>query len=67
MLTIHEFLRPEEVGEINRLMDAADFDDGRTTAHGLAARAKTNHQVSRSCSGSSRFTETLKFAASFPS
>lgn len=49
MLTIHEFLRPEEVGEINRLMDAADFDDGRTTAHGLAARAKANHQVSRSC------------------
>ena len=49
MLTIHGFLRPEEVGEINRLMDTADFDDGRSTAHGLAAQAKANQQVSRAC------------------
>lgn len=47
MLTIHEFLRPEEVGEINRLMDTADFNDGRATANGLAARAKDNQQMAR--------------------
>jgi PKHD-type hydroxylase len=47
MLAIPDLLAPAEVGEMNRLMDAAEYDDGRTTAAGMAADVKANRQVSR--------------------
>lgn len=40
-------LSPGEVAEVNRLMDAADYDDGRKTAAGTAQEVKANRQVSR--------------------
>lgn len=51
MLTIPEFLQADEVAELNRLLDAAPFDEGRATAAGLAAKVKENRQVSRSWPG----------------
>lgn len=46
-LVIPGLLSPGEVAEVNRLMDTADYDDGRTTAGGTAQEVKANRQVSR--------------------
>jgi len=47
MLAIPDLLLPAEVAEMNRLMDVAEYDDGRATAAGMAATVKANRQVSR--------------------
>ena len=47
MLTIPDLLVPAEVAQLVALMDGAEYDDGRATAHGLAAGVKQNRQVSR--------------------
>jgi PKHD-type hydroxylase len=47
MLTLPDLLLQTELAEINALMDAAEFDDGRATARGIAVAAKSNRQVSR--------------------
>jgi PKHD-type hydroxylase len=51
MLVIPDFLTPDEIGEIDRLMDSAPYDDGHHTATGQARRVKGNRQVSRSWAG----------------
>lgn len=45
MLRIPALLTPEEVRECRRAMEAADWQDGRTTAGHLAARVKSNLQL----------------------
>lgn len=47
MLTLPDLLLPAELAEINALMDVAEYDDGRTTARGMAVEVKANRQVSR--------------------
>ena len=47
MLTLPDLLLPAERAEINALMDVAEYDDGRTTAWGMAVEVKANSQVSR--------------------
>ncbi len=47
MLTLPDLLLPAEIAEINTLMDVAEYDDGRTTARGMAVEVKANRQVSR--------------------
>ena len=47
MLTLPDLLLPAERAEINALMDVAEYDDGRTTARGMAVEVKANRQVSR--------------------
>lgn len=46
-LVIPGLLSPAEVAEANRLMDTAEYDDGRATAAGAAHAVKANRQVSR--------------------
>ncbi|HBW63258.1 Fe2+-dependent dioxygenase [Comamonas kerstersii] len=45
MLRIPALLTPEEVRECRQAMEAADWQDGRTTAGHLAARVKSNLQL----------------------
>lgn len=45
MLRIPALLTPEEVRECRQAMEAADWQDGRTTAGYLAARVKSNLQL----------------------
>ena len=45
ILRIPALLTPEEVRECRRAMEAADWQDGRTTAGHLAARVKSNLQL----------------------
>ncbi|RLS33520.1 MAG: Fe2+-dependent dioxygenase [Planctomycetota bacterium] len=47
MLTIPDLLLPNEIVEINAMLDVAEYDDGRTTAKGIAIDVKSNRQVSR--------------------
>ena len=47
MLTFPDLLLPNELAQINALMDAAEYDDGRGTARGIAVAVKSNRQVSR--------------------
>jgi len=46
-LLLPNLLTPSEVAEVNRLMDDADYEDGRATAGGSAQEVKANRQVSR--------------------
>ena len=45
MLRIPALLSPEEVRECRQAMDAADWQDGRSTAGHLAAKVKSNLQL----------------------
>ena len=45
MLRIPSLLSPEEVRECRQAMDAADWQDGRSTAGHLAAKVKSNLQL----------------------
>ena len=62
MLTLPDLLLPPELAEINALMDAAEYDDGRATARGIAAGVKSNRQVSRRWPKVARLDEILEAA-----
>lgn len=44
---IPEFLSPDDLSALGRLLDGASYEDGRETAAGIARRVKANRQVSR--------------------
>jgi len=62
MLTLPDLLLPPELAEINALMDAAEYDDGRATARGIAAGVKSNRQISRRWPKVARLDEILEAA-----
>lgn len=46
ILSIPDVLTPAELASLNQALEKAQFADGRATASGAAARAKSNRQVS---------------------
>lgn len=46
ILSIPDVLTPAELESLNQALEKAQFADGRATASGAAARAKSNRQVS---------------------
>ncbi|MFM8931219.1 MAG: Fe2+-dependent dioxygenase [Gemmataceae bacterium] len=62
MLTLPDLLLPPELAEINALMDAAEYDDGRATARGIAVGAKSNRQDSRRWPRVGRLDEIIEAA-----
>lgn len=47
LVCIPEVLPKSEVAEFRRLMDAADWEDGRSTAGAQSAMVKRNEQIGR--------------------
>jgi PKHD-type hydroxylase len=62
VLTIPDLLLPAEVKSINAALDAAVYDDGRTTARGMAVEVKANRQVSRRWPGIAALDSTIETA-----
>lgn len=49
LIHVRDVLRPEELGEVRRILETAPWEDGRLTAGEQSARAKNNMQLREDC------------------
>ena len=59
LICIPEILSKAEVADFRRLMDAVDWEDGRSTAGAQSALVKKNAQLSAQCGQPSPIIEEL--------